>query len=99
MTPKRQKIETATNESQQLPRGGECSRTRPVTKPPQLELPFEPVPDDAVQHLLRTLYDLAIGGNTSAAKLFLDLMKDKSSDPSALTVEDALKILQEHFSK
>jgi hypothetical protein len=77
----------------------EGTTSEPLSPPQPLALPFEPVPDDAVQRLLRTLYDLAIGGNTAAAKLFVDLMKDKTSDPAALTAEDALKILQEHFSK
>jgi hypothetical protein len=64
----------------------------------QLPLPFEPVPDDAVPRILSKLFKLAIEGNTSAAKLFIDILKDKSEDaPAALTAEDALKLLQEHF--
>jgi hypothetical protein len=38
-----------------------------------------------------------VAGNTSAAKLFIDILKDKSPEPAALTAEDALKILQDQF--
>lgn len=83
---KNTKIETVTSE--------------PLSPPPQLELPFEPVPDNAVQQLLSKLFKLATNDNNiPAAKLLLDALKDKSADPSALTAEDALKILQEHFAQ
>ena len=79
------KIQTATAESPAPPR--------------QLELPFPPVPSDAIQEILRMLYNLATKeNNTSAAKLFVDVLKIKSDDtPSALTAEDALKIIREHL--
>jgi hypothetical protein len=70
---------------------------------PQLPLPlnYEPVPDDAVRQLLAMLFKMATKKTPSipAIKLLLDILKDKTSDPTALTVEDALKILQEHLSK
>lgn len=73
-----------------------------IVQSPQLPLPlnFDPVPDDAVQRLLSKLFELAIKkGNIPAAKLLLDALKEKSADPAALTVEGALKILQEHIAK
>jgi hypothetical protein len=52
--------------------------------------------DDAIQKLLGVLYALAIEGNTTAAKLYLDFCaKQVSNDPTGLSADDALKILQE----
>ena len=78
-----QKVETATAQSPQLP----------------LPLTYDPVPDDAVQQLLAMLFKMATKKTPSipAIKLLLDILKDKTSDPSALTVEDALKMIQERL--
>lgn len=71
-----------------------------TSESPQVPIPFDPVPDDAVPRLLGKLFELAINGNIPAAKLLLDIL-DKRYDGSqpTFTTEDALKLLQEHFSK
>jgi hypothetical protein len=52
--------------------------------------------EDPVQHLLGVLYSQALEGNTTAAKLYLDYaLKPKSEESSALTPEEALKLLRE----
>jgi hypothetical protein len=52
--------------------------------------------EDAVQKLLGTLYALALEGNVTAAKLYLDYCaKQKGEDTNALTPEEALRIIQE----
>ncbi|RPH95490.1 hypothetical protein EHM69_04270 [candidate division KSB1 bacterium] len=48
----------------------------------------------AVENLLDKLYELAVNGDLSAAKLYLDYrLKRNSGEPAGLTVEEALKLL------
>ena len=78
----------------------EAQTSEPLQPPPQLELPLKPLPDNAVPQILGKLFDLAIEGNPSAAKLLLDVLDKKYSDaPTRFTVEDALKLIQEHLKK
>jgi hypothetical protein len=72
--------------------------TNTAEAPQQLDLSLPPLPDDALEQILRKLYGLAQEGNTTAAKLFVDLLKTNSNDaPALLTVEDALKIIQDRW--
>ncbi len=68
-------------------------------KSPQLSLPLAPVPTDAENKVMELLFALAMKGNVSAAKLFLDCCHADPDDEPAFTVEDAMKLLQEHFQK
>lgn len=57
-----------------------------------------PPPDRqaAREHLLDILYALAIEGNVTAAKLYLDCSKDaRDAEPSGLTAEEALRLLRQ----
>jgi hypothetical protein len=54
----------------------------------------------AVQQLLQTLYNAALEGNVAAAKLYLDYMqKQLTGEPAGITVEEALRIVQEHVTR
>lgn len=61
-------------------------------------LSVAPPPDknDARQRVLAVLYRLALDGNVSAAKLYLDCVG--ADDDGALTAEDVLKLLQDHLA-
>jgi hypothetical protein len=55
-----------------------------------------PVDADPVQKLLGALYALAIEGNVSAAKLYLDYTaRQRGDEPAGLTADEALLLLQE----
>ncbi len=57
-----------------------------------------PPPDRqaAREHLLDVLYALALEGNVTAAKLYLDFSKDdRDAEPSGLTAEEALELLRQ----
>ena len=55
------------------------------------------LPQQSIEALLSRLYELALKGNTAAAKLYIDHMTDEKPDISQLSPEDALKIIQEHL--
>lgn len=75
-----------------------------VKRPPQrklhaataapLTLPAPPEKTTAREQVLAVLFRLALEGNVSAAKLYLDCVE--SGDDGGLSAEAALKILQEH---
>jgi hypothetical protein len=55
--------------------------------------------DDAINTLLAAIYQLALEGNTAAAKIYLDYAAKRSSeDENTLSADDAIKLLQEHVS-
>lgn len=65
-----------------------------TAQPLQTAPPIEK--DDSTQKLLGVLYTLAIEGNVTAAKLYLDFCsKQKGEEPDALTAERALELLRE----
>ena len=55
------------------------------------------LPQPSVEALLNRLYELAMEGNTAAAKLYIDHMNGTKPDTSQLLPEDALKIIQDHL--
>ena len=71
----------------------------------QTSLPLLPAADGvtteaAVQQLLQTLYNSALEGNVAAAKLYLDyVQKHLQGDPAGITVEEALRIVQDHVAR
>jgi hypothetical protein len=52
----------------------------------------------ARQKLLEQLYDLALAGNVSAAKLYFDLAEKDLDDTDALSTDQALKLLHEDIA-
>jgi len=58
-----------------------------------------PVTDNPREDVLAKLLELALGGNVAAAKLYLDCTAGESShDDSALSADEALKLIREHIS-
>lgn len=54
-----------------------------------------PVAEDPIEKLLGALYVLALEGNVTAAKLYLDYTaRRRGEEPAGLTAEEALKLLQ-----
>lgn len=65
-----------------------------TAQPLQAAPPIEK--EDPIQKLLGVLYTLAVEGNVTAAKLYLDYCaRQKGEDSSALTPEEAQRILRE----
>jgi hypothetical protein len=68
----------------------ETHTARPLKTPKQVGQ------KDPIQELLKALHALALDGNTTAAKLYLDYMlKQNSDEPNGMTPEEALRILRE----
>ncbi|MBU0509889.1 hypothetical protein KKH27_13785 [bacterium] len=68
----------------------ETATAAPLTPPKPVDV------SDAREQVLGVLYGLALEGNVSAAKLYLDLTSDADSESEeTLTPEDALRLLQE----
>lgn len=71
----------------------------------QTSLPLQASADgvskaDGVQQILQTLYNAALEGNVAAAKLYLDYMqKNLLGEPTGITVEEALRIVQDHVTR
>jgi hypothetical protein len=64
-----------------------------TAQPLQVAPPIEK--EDPVQKILGTLYSLALDGNVTAAKLYLDFCARQSGDePDALTPDQALALLR-----
>lgn len=81
------------NERKPRRKNVESATSEPLAPPPV----FPPSETDAVQKLLGALYTLALEGNVSAAKLYLDYTaRQKGDDPAGLTNEDALRLLLEY---
>ncbi len=68
----------------------EACTSAPLTAPPP------PETDDPFQQIMAKLYTLAVEGNVTAAKLYLDYsMKDLSENANGLSLDEALKLLRE----
>jgi hypothetical protein len=68
----------------------ETSTSAPLSLPPVVDK------RQALDKLLEVLFELAVKGNLTAAKLYLDFQLKRGSDePPGLTAEDALKILNQ----
>jgi len=70
----------------------ETSTSAPLSLPPVVDK------RQATDKLLEVLFELAVKGNLTAAKLYLDFQLKRGSDePPGLTAEDALKILNDNL--
>jgi hypothetical protein len=68
----------------------ETSTAAPLSLPPVVDK------GQAMDKLLEYLFEMAMKGNLTAAKLYLDFQLKRGSDePAGLTAEDALKILNQ----
>ena len=65
----------------------------------QTKLELIPIPEHADDRIMELLYTLAMNGNISAAKLFLDCYRADPDDEPVFTREDAMKLLQEHLKQ
>jgi hypothetical protein len=69
----------------------ETSTAAPLSLPPVVDK------RQAMDKLLDVLFEMALKGDLAAAKLYLDFQLKRGSDePSGLTAEDALKILNDN---
>ena len=57
------------------------------------------LPEKSVEALLTKLFELAMEGNTAAAKLYMDHASGIKPEASQLSPEEALKIIQQHLKK
>jgi len=55
--------------------------------------------EQSVAALLEKLFELAMKGNTTAAKLYIDHMTDTQPDTAQLSPEEAMKIVQDALKR
>lgn len=69
----------------------ETATCAPLTLPPIVDKA------QAADKLLDVIFEMAVGGDLAAAKLFLDyILKRGSTEPAGISAEDALKLVGDH---